>query len=206
MTIICLFGEDGTGKTTLADLVAQHLQDEGYKVSRAWMRGSHTLASLLSKFLHEFQVFRWIENPYYEVHIPSTLTKLWQLIEYISLLPIILTRYLVPSKFGNIVVADRCVQDFIVWVSLITHNHSFHQSWYSKQLLSLLPTDTASFYVTASKQEIHRRTKEKIMTLNTQKKLYRSLAEGCFVIDTTGKTAKQSLLEVLTALQGFGFL
>ncbi len=169
------------------------------------MRGSHTLASLLSKFLSKFQAFRGLENPYYGVSIPRNIMKLWWLIEYISVLPIIITEYIMPSRLGRIVVADRYIPDFIVWVAIITNNASFKESIYSRQLLTLSRRNTLKFYVTASKEEIRRRSNEKTMSLNKQQNLYKSLATNAFNIDTTDKTPKESLKEIVTILKGLGF-
>lgn len=201
MSIICLFGEDGVGKTTLTHLLVDHLRSKGYKVRRVWMRGSHTLASLLSRFLSKFRAFRWIENPYYGVSFPSSIAKLWWFIEYISVIPIIITRYLIPSMLGIIVVADRYILDFIIWVSIITNNVSFKESIYARHLLTLSGRNTIKFYITASGEEIHHRSNEKIMQLNKQKHLYESLAGDAYKIDTTKKTPQESLRDITIVLR-----
>ena len=205
MSIIYLLGEDKAGKSTLTRLLIEHLRSKGYKVCGAWMRGSHTLASIISKLLSKSQVFHWEENPYYGIHIPRNAVKLWWFIEYISILPIILKRYLIPSKFGIIVVADRYVIDFIVWVSIITDSPSFKDSIYARHLLALSRRIKFKFYVTASDEEIRRRSNEKIMSLNMQKRLYESLSKDAFKIDTTGKAPQESLKEIINILENLWF-
>ena len=204
MVIIYLFGVDKVGKTTLTRLLAEHLQSKGHNVCRAWMRGSHTLASLMSKFLSKFQAFRWIENPYYSITFRGSIVKLWWLIEYISILPVIFARYLFPCWFGRIVVADRYILDFIVWVSIITDNSSFKESIYARQLLALSSRNTVKFYITASGEEIRRRSNEKIMQLHQQKRLYEVLAGDAYKIDTTEKTPHESLRKITNILHDLG--
>lgn len=169
------------------------------------MRGSHTLASILSRFLSRFQVFRWNGNPYYGISLPRRVVHLWWLLEYISVLPVILFRYLIPRGLGRVVVADRYIPDFIVWVSIITHNPSFKESLYSRQLQTLSRKDTIRYYITASEGEINRRSEGEIMRLEEQKRLNSSLAVDAYKIDTTHKTPRESLREIVTILQGLGY-
>jgi len=67
MPLICLFGSDGSGKTTLAKALARELEDHGFNVRISWMRGTHTLASPLARFLSRFTLFRESDNPYYGI-------------------------------------------------------------------------------------------------------------------------------------------
>ncbi|MGB9622287.1 MAG: AAA family ATPase, partial [Candidatus Bathyarchaeia archaeon] len=50
MPLICLFGPDGSGKSTLARALTKRLSDENFRVKLSWMRGTHTLASLVARF------------------------------------------------------------------------------------------------------------------------------------------------------------
>ena len=50
----------------------------------------HTLASLLARFLYKFAFFRGFDNPYYGISIPDSAKRIWQLVEFISVLPILL--------------------------------------------------------------------------------------------------------------------
>jgi len=73
MTIIYFFRADGSGKTTLARILAKRLKENGLRVRISWMRGSHTLASLVARLLSRFNVFMGCDNPYYKMNIPRSL-------------------------------------------------------------------------------------------------------------------------------------
>jgi hypothetical protein len=64
------------------------------------MRGTHILALLLARPLSRLKAFRGLDNPYYGISIPSHMERLWQLIEFISALPVLLVRFMLPSFFG----------------------------------------------------------------------------------------------------------
>jgi thymidylate kinase len=51
MPLICFFGSDGSGKTALAMALTRELKRKNFKLTIAWMRGTHTLASLKSLLL-----------------------------------------------------------------------------------------------------------------------------------------------------------
>jgi len=92
MTLIYFFGPDGSGKTTVAKALARELESHSFNVKISWMRGTHTLASLLARFLSKFTIFRGPDNPYYGISVPCGMRRLWQLLEFISVLPVLLFR------------------------------------------------------------------------------------------------------------------
>jgi hypothetical protein len=75
---------------------------------------------MLAKFLSKFATFKGPNNPYYGISIPSHMKRLWQLIEFISALPVLLVRFMLPSFLGYTVVAERYIPDFLVWVVITT--------------------------------------------------------------------------------------
>lgn len=200
--LIVLFGPDGSGKSTLAKALEMELKRRNLKASISWMRGSHTLASILSKALSRLGAFKGGLNPYYGIAIPRSLTKLWQLLEWASAIPIILARYVLPSAFGRIVIGDRFVQDLIVWIAITTDDASFPNSLLSRHLLSLASRSGFHFLVTAKLEELVRRSGNDPEFLMKQLTLYEAIAKamGAPVIDTTNKGIDESFEELLSKL------
>ncbi|MEM0471726.1 MAG: AAA family ATPase [Sulfolobales archaeon] len=204
MPIICFFGPDGSGKSTLAKILAKRLNNENFRVRVSWMRGTHTSASLLAKFLSRFSVFRGSDNPYYGIRIPRRLKKMWQFIEFVSMLPVLLAKFLVPSILGYTVIAERYIPDFIVWVALTTRDPRYVNSIAARFLLGLASRAEIMVYVAAEPEELLRRKNDvgrnKILR---QLRLYDIMAKqlNAFKLDTTGRSVEESLAELWSYLQ-----
>ena len=169
------------------------------------MRGSHTLVSILFRFLSKFDSYSGNVNPYYNVTLPKRMARLCWLLEYISALPVILLRFVLPSLFGYVVIADRYVLDLVVWVSLITGEPSFCRSFLARHLISLAGNTKVKFFVVADLRELAQRSGEDISVLRNQLDLYNSLRDGANVLDTTNKSPKKTFQEVLDTLDNKGF-
>ena len=135
MVSFTLSGADGSGKTTLARLLATHFSRYG-STKIHWIRGSHFLASILLRILSHFQTFQGMCNPYYKVCIPKKLKRIWIYVEFWSIVPYILLRLLL-SKVYRFLVCDRGVIDFVVWIITTLSYPSFLSSLYGRFLIML---------------------------------------------------------------------
>jgi len=135
VSAIVLSGCDGSGKTTLAKILASHLSRRG-SVKVFWFRGSHLLASLLLRILSRFDAFRGSCNPYYGVCIPEGMKKLWIHVEFWSTLPYILLRILL-SRLFKFSICDRGVVDFVVWIIATLNYPGFASTPYGRFLIGL---------------------------------------------------------------------
>jgi len=203
--LICLFGPDGSGKSTLAKALAERFDKNKLKVRVSWMRGSHTLASLLARLLSKFSCFKGFDNPYYQISIPRNFKRFWQFLEFISLLPILLARFLLPKMMGYVVIAERYLPDFIVWVSLTTRDANYLRRLEAKFMLALSMKVNVRVYVTASEAELAKRRSGEVDRefLSRQLKLYDRMAKlvGAYKIDTTGRSVEETLNELLSHWQ-----
>ena len=169
------------------------------------MRGSHTLASLLARLLSKFSCFKGFDNLYYQISIPRNFKRFWQFLEFISLLPILLARFLLPKMMGYVVIAERYLPDFIVWVSLTTRDANYLRRLEAKFMLALSMKVNVRVYVTASEAELAKRRSGEVDRefLSRQLKLYDKMAKlvGAYKIDTTGRSVEETLNELLSLAQ-----
>jgi len=205
MPIICFFGPDGSGKTTIARSLHRSLGHKGLKPIIAWMRGTHTSASLLARLFSGFAAFKGSSNPYYGISIPGRMQRLWQLIEFISVLPVLLFKFMLPSFLGYTVIAERYTPDFLVWVSLTTRDEDYLKRLEARFMLALSMKANAKVYVTASEAELAKRRGGEVNQkfLSRQLKLYDRLAKlvKAYKIDTTGRSVEETLDSLLSLVQ-----
>ena len=206
MPIICLFGPDASGKSTLARALVEELRRRGFKARSSWMRGTHTLASLIARLLSRFDALKGTDNPYYQIAIPKSLRRLWQLLEFSSALPVVLFRFVIPSALGYWVVADRYVTDLVAWVSVTTRDHDYVRRGEGRFLLALASRARVKVYVTAALEELIKRREASSRFLNEQIEVYERIAPivRAKKLDTTNKGADDSVREVLSLLNVMG--
>lgn len=204
MPLVYLSGPDGSGKTTLAKALALRLRLGGMRVVVSWMRGTHTLASLMARFLARFPAFKGSDNPYYGISIPKRLRRVWQLLEFVSVLPVLLSRFVLPASLGSMVVADRYLPDFLVWVMLVTRDEGYLNRLEARFMLALSAKAHAGIYVTAAEAELLKRKADMSPALLAkQVSLYERVVRlaGLRRIDTSGKDVREALSELLELIR-----
>lgn len=195
MPIICIFGADGSGKSSAARALSKKLSNDGFKVKISWMRGTHTFTSVLARFFSRFSVFQGSDNPYYMISIPRTIRRVWQLLEFVSMLPILFVRFLLSSALGYTVIAERYLPDFITWVAITTNDEGYLGSSDALFLLTLTSKAEVRVYVTADLDELkRRRCSSDPIFLEKQLELYGKLAYAvdAFKLDTTRNSVSES--------------
>ncbi len=200
MPIIYFFGPDGSGKTSLVKKTASTLSARGHRVKISWMRGTHTASFIFSRILHIHAAFIG-QNPRM-ISIPNSLKLVWRLIEFISVMPVILIRFIIPSLLGFWVIGERYIPDFFVWVSIVTNDHDYVNRLESKILLFLARKAVVKIYVTADINELNARSSETFEFLTSQLDLYEALAKALEAhrVNTTNKSVESSFQEIYSII------
>ena len=203
---VCFFGPDGAGKTSLAKRLRAILEWKGVRVRVSWLRGTHTLASVLARLLSKFGAFRGPDNPYYGIKVPPGFRRLWWFLEFVSVLLVWLARFCLPRLFGWVVVGERGLLDFVVWVILTTRSPEFLRSLWGRAALALGLKGCVNVYVRAEESVLaRRRGNSTSQTLAVQLALYDTLARavGAPIVDTSCKSVRESLREILEIVRAY---
>ncbi|HVP24251.1 MAG TPA: hypothetical protein VMS77_10115 [Conexivisphaerales archaeon] len=171
------------------------MKRKGLRTRVSWMRGTHTFASLLATMMSKFPTLAGSDNFYYHIYIPKKLLRVWQLVEFVSMLPVLLVRFTLPSLLGAYVVAERYIPDFLVWVTLTTRDPSYPRTIYGRFLLSLLSRTRTKYYITADFPELVRRREDMDPAfLKAQLEAYSWIAKsvGAATLNTTNMTVEGS--------------
>ena len=200
MPLICLFGPDGSGKSTLAKALVYFLKRKELRVTISWMRGTHTLASIVARFLSKFRIFQGPCNPYYHICIPPRLKILWVWIEFYSMLPILFLRFMLPRAFGYLVVAERGLIDFLIWITMTTRQPRVLTSIIGRFTMALA-RKTTNIYVRADLKTLQKRrqTSPETPSLSIQLKIYDAIAKAYKIptVDTSIISVAESIKQIL---------
>jgi len=209
-SLIVFFGPDGVGKTTQARLLLRYLSSKKIKASQVWIRGRHSIAFFLSNLFVRLGYYRVVRVPSgmaYRIFDPALLPKLkvlWGVIEFLSVLPLIVRRVFIPRILGKTIVADRYVVDTVAYLGYWL-GPSFLNGSISRVLLSLIPKGSLLIHFDAEVSALVGRLSDDTSTedfLVFQRRVYRKLALdlGAVTIDTTRKGIKETFESVLNIL------
>jgi len=206
--LIVLGGPDGSGKTTLALMLLNYFATRGLRSKIVRIRGTHTLAYALMLFLRRFNIFKGNELHYYNFRVPSRLKDLWLIIELVSVLPLIVLYYYIYRMIYDIIIAERGVLDFAVWV--LTGVRPRMSSPFTRVLLNValsLALRFKTIYITAKKEVLLERKQLERSLINNMHCIYELLAERLRLvrIDTSNLQPLEAFRELLKVLRESGF-
>ncbi len=205
--IICIFGPDAAGKTTLSNALRLLLRKRGFKVDCVWIRGTHTIASLMARFLFRFKTLRGNCNPYYGICIPPRLKRLWAVLEFTSALPLLIVRFMLNRIRYDVIIAERCPIDTLAWIVLTLRDFSLLRLLVLRALLAIsLRLCRYRIYVYASQRVLKKRLMERgehnVIPIEAQLAFYDVIARhiNALCIDTESMTIMKCVYEILKVL------
>ena len=180
--VVSLFGPDGAGKTTLANMLARELSSSGFKISRVWIKNNHTLAYLLASLVDRLSPGSMLRSPSgalmtHRLAYSSIGRRIWPWIELLSIIPHLVLKVFFKRALGEIIIADRYLADTIVHTSIATLRYTLDS--YPARLLLRLLKDSKLIYIDVSPEESRaRRAKsaDPAIYLEIQRALYRRIA------------------------------
>lgn len=199
LKVIIFFGSDGTGKTTQANFLMRQLRLNGFKVSRAWIRGRHSVAFYLSQILLKLGYKGYFVAPYAPGgKILDTRTLhgkwFWSFVEFLSVVPLIIRRMYLPLYTGRRVVAERYVVDTVVYNRFYIGTCF---DTYARILLRMIPSDSLLIHLDAPKSVVLSRRADDLVSeefINYQLVSYRQFASKLHALSIdTSKTDIQSV-------------
>jgi glycosyltransferase involved in cell wall biosynthesis len=104
---------------------------------------------------------------------------MWPIIEFISVLPLIILKVKLPLLLGYTLVSDRCTIDTTVSVALATRNMSFTNGFLGDLLLKMMPKERIIIFLDADSSTVLRRKPDvhnSIEEINDMMRLYRVMA------------------------------
>jgi thymidylate kinase len=152
--IIHLFGPDGSGKSSQADLLLARLAAQKVKVRKYWLRSPHTLAFLLWTLSIKVGFYRTVagKSGTY-IRIPAVnrsrvLRGIWPLVELVSVIPLVVRAQLYLLSGYNLI-AERYVLDTVAFVAFSVDDASFTQKLTAKLFLKLIPKNAQFIFIDA---------------------------------------------------------
>lgn len=160
--MIHFFGPDGSGKSTQAKILMEHIKKDGTNVGKCWLRSPHTFAFLLWHLFVRIGFYRVVSNPSgIEMKLPAVdrnrlLRSFWALTEFFSVLPLIIRTDL-ETKRGRKLVAERYVLDTVANVAFFVNDVQFIRSRIARLLFLFVPRDTVFIFMDSDYRTIFKR-------------------------------------------------
>lgn len=191
--LILLAGPDGSGKTTLAIMLKKELEKQGYKVKIIWIRGTHSIAFLLSVFLKKLLKLYGNQLFYHQLYIPRKIMRFWLVVELVSILPLMIWYYHL-YRLRYAIISERSLLDFAIWIVKGLGDEKLVMRSYAYRIILTLINRYRPIYIRAHITElINRKPYEKFL-IQSFYPHYEALSKvfNLTTVDTTSHKVTQS--------------
>ena len=210
--IIYVMGIDGSGKTTVAEYIAEELRARGYRVDVRWLRFNHFFSKPLLALCRllgytKYEMAGDIRVGYHEFYRSSAIAWSFVLLQYLDAVRV-KWLYLQPCLWSRnrVLVLDRYIYDILIDIMIDTRLTGLDKSRIGQAFKRLLPDNAFSIVLHRSKDKVLQARPESGVDreFNDRYELYDKLrTEGeVHVIENDGTVDDllQSVREQLTEL------
>ncbi len=151
--IITISGVDGSGKSSVIELLQQHLEKRDIKSRYVWLRYNHYFTKILLAFCRYtgFTKYEYFENSrvvYHNFYKSSIVSWLFVLLTFIDTLVASFFLVYVPRLFSNkIIICDRWIFDIMVDLEVDTRIDFSKNKLITKIFKLLIPNSCQYFLV-----------------------------------------------------------
>ncbi len=208
--LICFIGIDGSGKSTQAEMIFDHLSKRKINVVINWGRREPFLIKpitiLIKKFLlrekggtegKNYIYIKKSRNKYFKI---TALRNLWINIALLDYFFKLISRIHLPLLKGNIVICDRYIHDAIAdFAGNFNYNSDNIRTMLKNHLLRLFPKPTKVFYIDIP-PEIGAKRKfdgTSIEYLKDRKRIYDLLNKEIDIIKVDGSKNIESVQKII---------
>lgn len=140
-------GTDGTGKSTQAELLTNHLANCGIRCRRLWLRYPF-LFSIPFLAYARWNGYSWhevnsmVDHGYWDFSHSWILRNIFPWALFVDALLAAIEKIYIPLSLGESIVCERFVLDMLVDLSIATKNHQFIDRLAGKLFAHLLPQNS----------------------------------------------------------------
>ncbi|WP_418495661.1 thymidylate kinase [Coprobacter sp.] len=204
---VVISGIDGSGKTTVINLLQSELKERGWRTAYIWLRFNHYFTKImhaiarmvgLSVKVHSEMGDTW-QHRFYQ---SSIFCNLYIITTYIDTC-ISKVKYNWVAKGHDIVICDRWITDIIVDLATKTHRANLIDGKWAKRFLKILPEGAVLFVIYRETQAIVDCRLENRVDIDFKFRLavYKQLLEKSFIhpVDNRG-TLSDTLAQIKKVL------
>jgi thymidylate kinase len=151
--IIYVMGIDGSGKSTIAEHLANKYREDGFDVDILWLRFNHVITKPLLAFcrlvgLTKYETVNGIRVGYHNFHKSSIISTLFVFFQYLDAKRVKYTKIMPRIKAGNqVLILDRYIYDILIDVAVDTGDEDIFKTRMADRFRNLLPENTIAILV-----------------------------------------------------------
>jgi thymidylate kinase len=144
---IYIAGADGTGKSTQARLLLEHLQGRGIRCRHLWLRFPFLLSLSLLVYAR-WRGYSWhevtdgVDQGYWDFRQSWLMRQIFPWVVLLDAALVSILKVYLPLWLGYTIVCERYVFDMVVDLSLALRDPIYRVTWSGNCLLKLLPPDS----------------------------------------------------------------